>query len=162
MGPYVRGGQSTLKDECTAGERKLEEDDCWWGRVDRCSAYYNQITQGEGGADITVCLMGIFPGSPAEIPLTRSQNTQTNWNAADACRTFRQTHTHTHSGCQHEIISVLSWHMKMFCTCGKCWKDSTVGQPFMLQHRLPYRFPSFSIFSLSFEDYLNCETLVGV
>lgn len=31
--------------------------------VDRCRAYYDQITQGEGGVDIAVCLMGTFPSS---------------------------------------------------------------------------------------------------
>ncbi len=66
--------------------------------VDRCRAYYNQITQGEGGTDFAVCLMGTFPSSPAENPLTRSQNTPTYKNTPTDASPHIQTHTHR----QHE------------------------------------------------------------
>lgn len=56
-----------MRDEHTAGETKVEEEAGLRDErlmVDRCRAYYNEITQGEGGVDIAVCLTEKFPSTP--------------------------------------------------------------------------------------------------
>lgn len=47
--------------------------------VDRCRSYYNQITQGEGGADLAL-LNGNFVPAPSRDSFNMEQNTQTNRN----------------------------------------------------------------------------------
>lgn len=81
--------------------RAQQERQRWWRRrmafgierlmVDRCWAYY--IKRGEGGADITVCLMGTFPSSPQRFLYHRAKKHKQAEHITDACTTFSHTHT---------------------------------------------------------------------
>lgn len=82
----LRGGESSLKDERTAGGGLM---------ADRCSSYYSRIIQGEGGADLAFvhdfcALLHLRNREPVNVPIKQSHNVKSG--------------VPTLTGCQNKII----------------------------------------------------------
>lgn len=131
MGPYARGGPSLLKDEYTAGERKVEEEDgLRGGEADgrQMQGLLRSDRTGWRWGGHRSLLNGNFSQLPAEIALTRSQSTQTNRNARQMLVPHSDTHTHFVVSIKWSVFHPDTWNctelqvvegIKSSSTCGE-------------------------------------------